>query len=155
VDPEGLQMDSTSTPPGYMEIMRMAMEEAYSNWVRLSQTSWWEWGPRNYHHLFPKMFKEQFSKIGIKNIDQYQIEVPKWMNQWFHRAESGVRGGWWNRQWRDFFEIWKDKMKTDPDYIRQEAFKFMEWLRKMEGVDDLPYGLKPKGSIPWWKFWIR
>ena len=61
-DPFGLQT-SKNTPHGYIEIMRMAIEEAIQNRVPLRQTSWWNYGKQHKHHIFPQQFRPEFMKI--------------------------------------------------------------------------------------------
>jgi len=136
------------------------MEEAYQNWVRLSQTSWWEWGPRNWHHLFPKVMKDKFWDYARIDVDQYLVKVPKWMNQWLHREGYNIRGGWWNRQWKDFFKVWEQWQKDTgteltKDQWRRLAEKYMEDLRKIAGIDDVPWGPMPRTKPPWWRFWVQ
>jgi len=88
------------------------------------------------------MFRNRFDRIfGKGQIDKVLIEVPQWANQYFHRACKGVRGGWWNTQWNNFFQAY-DKVNKVPS--REATIAFARKLMKESGVYGMEYVSKNK-----------
>jgi RHS repeat-associated protein len=137
-DPFGLQT-SQNTPPGYIEIMRLAMEEARQTGLALRQTSWWNYlmraGGWYKHHIFPRQFRNDFMKVFGKDlIDKWTFKVPDWFHYYVHH---GLK---WNSKWQQFFDAYKaqnitpsvrDVLRYARELMNQAGLRDVKWYEMM------------------------
>jgi RHS repeat-associated protein len=130
-DPYGLS--TVNTPPGYVVAWETALCEAQASRVAITATTAWTSAERwNLHHVFPTEFKPRFDAIlGSGVLNHLTVNVPKFANQYFHRG--GARGGWWNAQWRIFFNSYDAAGKVPT---RQEVVNKGYELMRYMGVQD-------------------
>jgi uncharacterized lipoprotein (TIGR02269 family) len=89
--------------------------------------------PREKHHIFPRAFREWFTRQGI-DIDEYVILLEVQKHRSIHRGE---RGGPWNEAWRTFIE---KNLKGAP---KEQIFRY---------AGQLIYEFELFGPVvPYWK----
>jgi RHS repeat-associated protein len=85
------------------------------------------------HHVFPQKFREWFVKNGIKNIDEFTIQISRDTHlKGVHGKGLGNLPGRWNQQWADF-------IKLNPNASPSEIFHHAEGLLKRYGLEHLKY----------------
>lgn len=68
------------------------------------------------HHRLPQEFKTWFKKQGIKNIDDYTVEISAQTHlKRVHGKGLGNLPGQWNKKWSEF-------IKTNPNASPSEIF---------------------------------
>jgi hypothetical protein len=85
------------------------------------------------HHVLPQEFKAWFKRQGIKNIDDYTVEISAQTHlKGVHGRGLGNLPGQWNRKWSDF-------IRTNPNASPSEIFNQAEDMLKQYGLEYLPY----------------
>ncbi|UGU18131.1 DUF2380 domain-containing protein [Sinomicrobium kalidii] len=85
------------------------------------------------HHVLPQQFRKWFSSRGIKNIDDYAIEISQSTHlRGVHGRGFGKLPGRWNKEWKEF-------IKTNPNATPSEIFHKAEGMLKDFGLEHLPY----------------
>lgn len=85
------------------------------------------------HHILPQEFKGWFKSRGITNIDDYTIEISSQTHlKGVHGRGLGNLPGRWNQKWADF-------IRTNPNVSPSEIFNQAEGMRKLYGLEHLPY----------------
>ncbi len=132
-DPSGLKPSLTSihTKTGllhyYHELARIASASGMTVWqhVRSTMAS----GKTVLHHIFPqaqefhKHWERVFGKEWRKVIDSQLLRMPENYHKLLHAGEGLGRGGWWNKQWRDFFE---NNKNATPAQVIKEAKRILK-----------------------------
>ncbi|MBI2908789.1 MAG: DUF2380 domain-containing protein, partial [Chloroflexi bacterium] len=73
-----------------------------------------------FHHLLPQQFKSYFERAGL-NIDEFVIRIPAGDHRFNPNGLHTIRGGNWNRVWRDFRDA----------HPQAEAPEILEQLARM------------------------
>ena len=134
VDPDGLLADwlsSVRTPAGNATVVNI-----WRTYAELSKQSLYRYMLENgtrfhFHHVFPRALGSQWERLFGKDwkryIDGLQLKIPEEFHKWLHH---GGNGGWWNAQWRRFFE-------ENPRASTADAIKFLRRLLDKVGLEDV------------------
>ncbi len=117
-------------------VYNFEVEDDHSYFVGSANGGLWVHNPGScsqLHHVYPQELAETWAEKGIAHHD-YTNSVPtefhqKWLHGW--KGENG-NGGWWNAEWRKF-------LANNPGATANECKAKMEEMRKLWGIDNLPF----------------
>lgn len=95
---------------------------AINNWNKIANPlrdrtvrneSWWKKaikaGDYEVHHVLPKAFRHDFDRVLGPNVwNNMLMKMPKEFHRKLHSGSFGSRGGWYNSQWKKFFNTYKN-----------------------------------------------
>jgi len=103
--------------------------QAYTEYAQIDEKKSEEAAVIERHHLLPRQFREEFRRAGIKNIDDFTVELERD----FHKILHGKGGGeaWfnsWNQQWKRFF------IEKHYEPSVEEIFSMLDFLKTWFGM---------------------
>jgi RHS repeat-associated protein len=92
---------------------------------------------KDYHHIFPQEFREEFERMGIDDIDQYTIPL----NPEVHRIIHS--GGWYGGKYYDMYNDEWGMWINEGERTAEEAGEFAADLLNQLGIAGEEYPVVP------------